>query len=144
MRRLMTLGLISTAALMTACGDDESSGNNGGNGGSGTSQGGSSGANNGGSSGATNGGSSGATDGGSSGATNGGSSGSGGSGSDPDAGDGGDAPPCTGCVELRVPVTGINQTTIFQFALGAPVDLSGAVVTYRMRALTIDNQLAAR
>jgi hypothetical protein len=143
MRRLMTLGLISTAALMTACSDDESSG---GNGGSGTTNGGSAGNSNGGSSGATNGGSGGSSNGGASGATNGGSGGgsnggSGGSGSDPDAGDGGGEPPCTSCVELRVPVTAVNQTTLFQFALGAPLDMSTAIITYRMRALTIDNQL---
>lgn len=144
MRRLMTFGLISMAALMTACGDDESSG---GNGGSGTNNGGAAGNSNGGSSGAGNGGSAGATNGGSAGATNGGSAGSGGSGgsgSDPDAGDGGEPPPCTSCVELRVPVTAVDQTTLFQFTLpfNQPVDMTNAVITYRMRALTIDNQLA--
>lgn len=151
MRRLMTFGLISVAALATACSDDESSG---GNGGSGTNNGGSAGNGNGGSSGANNGGSAGATNGGSSGATNGGSGNNGGSGggsnggsgSDPDAGDGGGEPPCTSCVELRVPVTIANegQTTLFQFTLpdGAPLDMSSAIVTYRMRALTLDNQLS--
>jgi hypothetical protein len=64
----------------------------------------------------------------------------GGTGNVPDAGP---EAPCTGCVELRVPVTGgANQTTLFQFFIASgPVDFSNATITFRMRALTIGDQL---
>ncbi len=153
MRRLVTLGLLSmAAALTTACGDDESGNGNGGSGGGSSGSGGNGGGNNGGSSnggsGGGNNGGSGGANGGSGGSSNGGSGGgnNGGSGSDPDAGDGGGGPPCTGCLELRVPVAVANddRTTLFQFSLGdAPLDMSTAVITYRIRALTIDNQIQA-
>ena len=148
MRRLMTLGLVSmTAAFALACGDDETSPGTGGTSNAGGSSG-NGGGGNGGSGAATNGGAGGtANGGGGNGGTaitgNGGND-TGGSGNDPDAGDGGAEPPCTSCVELRVPVTDNGQDTGFQINLGAtPIDLSNAVVTYRMRTLTPNDQLAA-
>jgi hypothetical protein len=71
----------------------------------------------------------------------GGANAQGGSGNvDVDAG----TPPCTGCVELRVPVTGgLDQSTRFQFALTPTRDLSVATVTFTVRALTLGDQLVA-
>lgn len=155
MRRLVALGAFSLAgALIGACGDDADpsfgTGGSGGRAGSagaaGNNGGGAAGAAGaGGGSSGTGGGSSG-TGGGSSG-TGGGSSGTGGtggSGSDPDAGDGGGGPPCEGCVELRVPVTGSGtaQSTLFQFNLDAAgEDFSAATITFRVRALQLNNEM---
>lgn len=156
MRRLMTLGLISIGAACTvACGDDAPSFP--GNGGSAGTNGNAGNAGNGGMPNGGNGGNAGTPNGGTggnagspNGGTGGGTSGAGGDGGSagddgdgPDAGDGGGGPPCNGCVELRVPVTGPNQDTLFQFFLAAPLDMSSAVITYRVRALTLGNQLAA-
>lgn len=158
MRRLMTLGLLSAAAALTvACGDDDPGPGTGGSGGSsnggtgGSSTGGTGGSSTAGSGGSSMGGTGGSGMGGSGGdagsSGDGGSAGDGGDGGsvgDPDAGDGGDQAPCNGCVELRVPVvvSGNNQTTLFQFTAGGPFDLSNAVITFRVRALTIDNQFS--
>ncbi len=67
--------------------------------------------------------------------------GSGGSAGAP-GGDAGGAP-CSGCVELVVPVDGGVQNTMFNFALPSAVDMSAAVITYRVRALTLGAELHA-
>lgn len=165
MRRLLIVSAVSLAsALAASCGDDSGDGGGGagtgGNGGSGGSSGASGG--NGGSSGASggsagasagSGGSSGAS-GGSAGASGGsagssaGSSGSAGSGTvDPDAGtgdastgdagDGGGPPPCTGCVELRVPLTASLDFAYFQIGFTAR-SLADTIFTFRVRALALD------
>jgi len=56
-----------------------------------------------------------------------------------DAGDAAAAPPCTGCMELRVPFTAPNQAAFFQITFSA--DLSDTVATFRVRALLLDDQL---
>lgn len=154
----MTLGLLSAAVAFVACGDDDPViPGGGGSGGSGGSSGGSAGSGTGGNAGSATAGNGGDGMGGSSGGGSGGSAGVGGSAGDggdggdggsdggPDAGgDGGDEAPCSGCVELRVPIDGINQTQFFNFQLPAGgVDATDGVITYRMRALTVGNQLAA-
>lgn len=164
MRRLLIVGAVSLAsALAVSCGDDSGDGGGsagtGGAGGSGgaSGNGGSAGASggNGGSAGASggNGGSSGAS-GGSAGASGGsagssaGSSGAAGNGTvDPDgglgdastgdAGDGGGPPPCTGCVELRVPLTASLDFAYFQIGF-TPRSLADTVFTFRVRALALD------
>lgn len=165
MRRLLIIGAVSLAsALAASCGDDDGgsfgpggnggSGGSSGNGGSSGASGGSAGASggNGGSSGAS-GGSAGAS-GGSAGASGGsagssaGSSGAAGSGAlDPDAGDGdasttdagdgGGPPPCTGCVELRVPFTTSGEAAFFQLDFTAR-SLADTIATFRVRALVLD------
>lgn len=152
MRRLVALGAFSLAgALIGACSDDDvpiGSGGSAGRAGSGGSAGTTGNAGNAGvggmpGNGGTGGGNAGT--GGSSAGTGGssaGTGGTGGSGVDPDAGDGGGGPPCTGCLELTVPVTGsgTNQATLFQFNLDAAgEDFSTAVITFRVRALQLDN-----
>jgi hypothetical protein len=166
MRRLLTLGFFFSlaGALGTGCGDDESSNANGGSSGRGGSAGSGGGGGRGGTAGtagtggtagtAGTGGTAGtAGTGGSAGsagsAGTAGNAGSAGSGDDnPDAGGDAGGPPCTSCVELRVPVNGDGTTTLddfqsvgFQFA--GSFDLSNATVTFRVRALTIDDQLTA-
>lgn len=152
MRRLVTLGLISAAAACTiACGDDDTTPNNpsggsagsgnGGRSGDGGSAGTSGGSPNTGGGGNGTGGSAGdgsSGDGGSAGSA--GSAGASGSAGDPDAGDGGGDPPCTGCLELQVPVAGINQSTAFQFGITPPADFTNGVVTWRIRAPVLNDQ----
>src|SRR5688572_23133263 len=133
MRRLVILGACSLAGAlsMAGCGDDDvvpggragsaGTGNTAGGGGTGGMAGGGVGGNAGSTAGSPSGGNAGVPGGGSAGEPNGGSAGDVG---DPDAGDGGDGPPCTGCVELRVPVNGPDQDTLFQFGLTPPADFT--------------------
>jgi hypothetical protein len=132
MRSFLALGIVSLVASagIAACGDDDT--NNpigpGGSGGGGT---GGSGAGGDAAGGAPTGGT-----GGSGGTANGGTGGSGGV--PPDV-----APlaTCTGCVELIAPVVGPrSQTNVadeasFIFSLGAPVDFSDSVITWRIAAV---------
>jgi hypothetical protein len=53
----------------------------------------------------------------------------------PDAGEDPVEPPCTGCVELAVPLTAASQQAVFQFTYTAPVDFSDAIVTWRVQVL---------
>lgn len=162
MRRLLIVGAVSLAsALAASCGDDSGDGGGGagtgGNGGSGGSAGNGGSAGGSGASGASgnagNGGSAGGSGAGGSAGTSGaagssaGSSGAAGSGTvDPDAGgdastadagDGGGPPPCTGCVELRVPFTAINQAAFFQIGFTTR-SLADTVATFRVRAEVLD------
>jgi len=61
-------------------------------------------------------------------------------GSSGSAGSGGTgAPPCTGCLELRVPLARSNDTAYFQLAFGQPgLDLHATVATFRVRAPFFD------
>ena len=129
MRNLLALGIVSSVVFagMAACGDDET-GNRPGLGGSGGSAGSAGGAGMSGTSGA--GGIGGST-------ARGGSSGS------------SSAPPpdvspqamCTGCIELIAPVVGPRSPNngadeaSYIFALGAPVDFSNALITWRIAAV---------
>lgn len=161
MRRLLIVGAVSLAsALGASCGDDDSTGplTNGGTGGMGGTGGGNGGdggssvvAGSGGTSGSS--GSSGAAGGsGSSGVAgsngNAGTSGAAGSGTvvpdagtgdagTGDAGDGGAPPPCTGCMELRVPFTATTQAAFFQLQFSAR-SLADTVVTIRVGAAALD------
>jgi hypothetical protein len=168
MRGLVTLGALAiTGAMFAACGDD--SGDTSTDGGSGGAAGhagtsGTGGSAVAGSSGAAGAAGAAGTAGSGNGGTNAGTGGSGvggadtGSGGaspgDPDAGDGdastadagdaGDAggPPCTGCLELRANLTANDQTALFQIFTGS-IDLSGETVTFRVRGLTLNDQLVA-
>lgn len=156
MRRLMTLAVFSlTGALIQACGDDDAPGGNGGTGGSAgnAGSGGNAGvagaAGNGGDGGGSSGtGGSSAGTGGSSAGTGGtggsGTGGTGGSGDDPDAGDGGGGPPCTGCVEVSVPLDANNENTSFQINISPAADFTNGTITFRVRALTIGAQLVVQ
>jgi hypothetical protein len=75
--------------------------------------------------------------------------GSAGRGDAPDAGDAGSeqadtgdaaTPPCTGCLELRVPFTAAGQSALFQLVFSAH-DLSDTVATFRLRTQTLNDQL---
>jgi hypothetical protein len=151
MFRTATWGCASLALgiLLSGCSDDDAVSN--GTGGSTAARGGDAGM--GGSAGAGgeagSGGLGGAGAGGQGGASGSAGSGLGGTGgqggTDFDAGvDGGDAggPPCSGCIELRVPLSGVNQSALFQFTIGEPsIDMSDAIITYRVRALVLGDQL---
>jgi hypothetical protein len=135
MRTFVALGIVSlfVGAGMVACGDDDTADGPGlGGGGSGGTAG--------------NGG------GGSGGMPAGGAAGTGGTGgaTGPGSGAGGSggAPPdiaplatCTGCVELVAPVVGPRSTdnvadeASYIFPLGAPVDFSDGVITWRIAAV---------
>lgn len=158
MRRLVALGAFSLAgALIGACGDDDtpSTGNGGTSGRAGSAGSAGSAGTNGNAGNAGNGGMPGnGGTGGGNGGTGGGNAGTGGTGGtggtdvDPDAGDGGGEPPCTGCVELRVPVVVENdvndngQVTSFQFTLAAAgEDFSAATITFRVRALQLNDAM---
>jgi hypothetical protein len=135
----------AAAAAMAGCSDPENTPNGtGGNavgGSAGTSNAGSGGS---GMSGGGMGGNAPGTGGSSGGGGSPGTGGTGQAGTGNDAGvDGGGGPPCTGCVELRVPVTAINQTTLFQFAPATPADFSTGTVTFKVRGLTLNDQLGA-
>jgi hypothetical protein len=134
MRNFVVLGMVSLAfAGMAACSDDDTGDGPllvGGSGG-GTPTGGSSGS--GGASGASG------TGGNAGSAGQGGGGGAGGTGAPPP-----DVTPlatCTGCVELIAPVVGPRSATntadeaSYIFGLGAPVDLSDAVITWRIAAV---------
>lgn len=133
MRTFVAFGIASwvAAAGMVACGDDDTSDAPalGGSGGAGGSAGG---AGSGGMAGTS--GSGGAT--GGSGAGNGGTGGSGGAPPDVSA-----QATCTGCVELITPVVGprsqanLADEASYIFPLGAPVDFSDGVVTWRIAAV---------
>ncbi len=72
----------------------------------------------------------------------GGGAGVGGSGNPGDAGVDGGGPPCTGCVELRVPnpgVMGADVDTIFIFEVDPAFDFSNARITYRIKVPTLTN-----
>jgi hypothetical protein len=158
MRKLVALGALSMAsALSVACSDDEGSnpqGNGGRSGGGGS--GGTAGTGATGGTGTSGGGGdagSGGTAGvagaaGASGAAGAaGAAGNGGDGpgnDDPDAGDAGGAS-CGGCLELRVPVVGNDKTTLFQVDFGGDglVDMSGATVTFHLKASPLNDQLTA-
>jgi hypothetical protein len=163
MRRLVALGALSLVAssLGVACGDDDGDGGGGGRAGTGGSAGASGSAGSGGSAGtggsAGAGGSAGSGGAGGTAGTGGaGGSGTGGTGGnsngDPDAGDGGPgqltdagdggAPPCTGCIELRMPVTGANENTLFTVILPAAVDMSDTLITFRVKLSPINDQVA--
>src|SRR5690242_16861599 len=135
MRPFVTLGIVSlfVGAGMVACGDDDTAdGPSLGGGGSG--------------------GTAGRGGGGSGGMPTGGAAGTGGTGgaTPPGGGSGGSgvAPPdvsplatCTGCVELVAPVVGprsadnVADEASYIFPLGAPVDFSDAVITWRIAAV---------
>jgi hypothetical protein len=51
-------------------------------------------------------------------------------------------PPCSDCVELRVPLDDSDQTAFFHFE-GGPFDMSAAEIQFRMRPLTHGTQLIA-
>jgi hypothetical protein len=133
MRNFVVLGMVSLVlAGMAACSDDDTN--------DGAALGGSGGdtANAGrGGSGGTSG--AGGTGGSAGGAGRAGSGGTGGTGAPPP-----DVSPlatCTGCVELIAPVVGprsqnnVQDEASYIFALGAPVDLSDAVITWRIAAV---------
>lgn len=133
MRNFVVLGMVSLAfAGMAACSDDDTGDGPGlGGSGGGTPTGGSSG------SGGASGGAGGT--GGSAGSAGGGGGGAGGTGAPPP-----DVTPlatCTGCVELIAPVVGprsadnVADEASYIFPLGAPVDLSDAVITWRIAAV---------
>jgi hypothetical protein len=163
MRLSMAFGALSVAAgLLVACGDDGgtprpiggsgsggsggASGGRGGTGGTGNAgTGGTSNAGTGGTSNAGTGGTSNAGTGGTSNAGTGGTSG----GDEPDAGDGdaatGDAgnAPCTGCVELRATFASGDPPSFF-FVEFASTDMdTNSTVTFHLRGLTLDDQVAA-
>jgi hypothetical protein len=166
MRRWMTVSAFSVAgALFVACSDDEGSATGNGGGGGSAGAGGSAGTAGNAGSGASAGTAGNAGAGGSSGtagtagvggtagaggsAGTAGAAGSAGSGNDPDAGDGGvdngdsgvgdasAAPPCTGCLELRVPFTAPNQAAFFQLVFTTR-DLHDTVATFRLRSQILD------
>jgi hypothetical protein len=129
MPNIVALGMISLVAVasMAACGDDDTDGP---------------------ALGGTGGRAGGAGSGGSSGS--GGRGGTGGMGGRAGGGSGGMGAPlpdvspqatCTGCVELIAPVVGprsadnVADEASFIFGLGAPVDFSNAVITWRMAAV---------
>jgi hypothetical protein len=127
MRSIVALGMVSLVAGVLACGDDDSADPPGIGAGAG-----------GGGPGGTGGGTGTAGTGGTSGAGSAGG-GAGGSGGTP-----ADVAPlatCTGCVELIAPVVGpkSDANTVdeasFIFALGAPVDFSDGVITWRIAAV---------
>jgi hypothetical protein len=160
-RRLVTVSALSLAgALFVACGDDKSPatgiGGSGGTSGNAGMSGSSGDAGMSGSSGSAgmsgtsgNAGTSGSAGEGGSAGTAGGSGGYAGvDGYDwGDAGDGGPAdaatadagppPPCTGCLELRVPFTAPSQSAFFQLTFAAR-DLSDTLARFRLRALLLD------
>jgi hypothetical protein len=133
MRNLVVLGIVSLAMLagMAGCGDDDTDARPGlgGSGGSAGSAGGGSGGMSG---------------------TGGGGGGSGGSAGRAGGGTGGTGTPppdvspqatCTGCIELIAPVVGprspnnVADEASYIFSLGAPVDFSDAVITWRIAAV---------
>jgi hypothetical protein len=132
MRNFVVLGMVSLAfAGMAACGDDDTGdgAGPGGSGGSPTAGSGGSGGSGGASGTGGNAGSAGRAGGG----------GTGGTGTPPP-----DVTPlatCTGCVELIAPVVGprsannVADEASYIFGLGAPVDLSDAVITWRIAAV---------
>lgn len=132
MRNFVVLGMVSLAfAGMAACGDDDTGDGPGpgGSGGSPTAGSGGSGGSGGASGTGGNAGSAGRAGGG----------GTGGTGAPPP-----DVTPlatCTGCVELIAPVVGprsannVADEASYIFGLGAPVDLSDAVITWRIAAV---------
>ncbi|XXY46761.1 hypothetical protein WME91_42840 [Sorangium sp. So ce269] len=143
---MATFGLLVGSLAMTGCGDDEGTGGSGGAGGgtassssrssssssssssgSGTSTSGSGGE--GGEGGAGTGGAGG--EGGEGGA--GGATGTGGAGGTPDIGPGPEES-CSGCARLAVPLTEASTGTLFQFNWPELVDLTGATVTFRVKA----------
>ncbi len=162
MRRLVTLGACSLAGAlaMAGCGDDDvvpggraGSGGTGGRAGSGGVGGSTAGTGMGGNSGST----AGAPVGGNAGQGTSGNAGNAGNatgGNAGDPGDGGVVQPCTGplanvtggCVELSVPVEIVVSdaappeavTSLFQFQ-DLDVDFSNAVITFRIRALTLND-----
>jgi hypothetical protein len=157
MRLLVAVGALSVAgSLLVACGDDDDSNrSNGGTGGLAGSAGSAGRGGSGGNAGTAGGtaGTAGSTSAGAGGtagtagsAGTAGTGGTQGSNDDPDAGDGGLADadvgdagsfPCTGCLELRAPCTAINQSAFFQMS-GPGQDLSDTIVTFRVRALFLD------
>jgi hypothetical protein len=132
MRNFVVLGMVSLAfAGMAACGDDDT-GDGAGPGGSGGSP--TAGSGGSGGSGGTSG-----TGGNAGSAGRAGGGGTGGTGTPPP-----DVTPlatCTGCVELIAPVVGprsannVADEASYIFGLGAPVDLSDAVITWRIAAV---------
>jgi hypothetical protein len=155
MPRWMMVGAfaVTAGALLVACGDEKSPAK--GNGGSGGSAGSSGVAGAAGNAGAV--GSAGTAGTAGSAGTSGaagtagmsGSAGTAGSGNPSDTGDAGPSdasvgatgdagpPPCTGCLELRVPLTAASQTAYFQLVFGAR-DLSDTLATFHLRALLLD------
>lgn len=136
MRSFVALGVVSMVAVagMVACGDDSSDDPRPGLGGS---------AGTGGATGGTGGGGTGGVAGGA-GGTGGVAGGAGGSGGAPVVPNTDALATCTGCVELITPVTGPNNNTgnvadqaIYQFsaAAGTVIDMSDAVITWRVAAV---------
>src|SRR5690349_7725994 len=68
--------------------------------------------------------------------------GNGGSGATTNNGGGSSGPPpCTGCVEIALTITGPGQGAMFDFNFGTTlVDMSNAVVTWRVRTLNENDQ----
>ncbi|WP_437929447.1 hypothetical protein WMF37_09305 [Sorangium sp. So ce291] len=143
---LAVFGLLVGSLAMTGCGDDDGSGGSGGAGGSTTSTSSRSSSSSsstststgagdvggaGGEGGAGVGGEGGAGVGGDGGA--GGDNGEGGAGGAPDIGPGPDES-CSGCARLAVPLTEASTGTLFQFDWPELVDLTGATVTFRVKA----------
>ncbi|WP_437898488.1 hypothetical protein [Sorangium sp. So ce124] len=133
------------AFAMTGCGDDETTGSGGAGGAGGgtasstTSSSSSSSASTGGGEGGAGGGEGGAGGGeGGAGGAGGGEGGAGGGeggagGSAPDIGPGPEES-CSGCARLAVPLTMASTGTLFQFDFPQLVDLTGATVTFRVKA----------
>jgi hypothetical protein len=78
-----------------------------------------------------------AGNGGTSGATNNGGTSGGTGGSVPSG-----PPPCTGCVEISMPVSAAGIIAMFNFNFGTMLqDMSNARVTWRLRTLSVNDQL---
>ncbi|MGK3965952.1 hypothetical protein WMF38_17450 [Sorangium sp. So ce118] len=143
---MATFGLLVGSLAMTGCGDDEGTGGSGGAGGSTTSSSSrSSSSSSSGSGTSTSTGSGGeggeggeggagtGGDGGAGGDGAGGATGTGGAGGAPDIGPGPEES-CSGCARLAVPLTEASTGTLFEFNWPELVDLTGATVTFRVKA----------
>ncbi|WP_437624863.1 hypothetical protein [Sorangium sp. So ce1151] len=144
---MATFGLLVGSLAMTGCGDDEGTGGNGGAGGGATSSSSRSSSSSSSTSTSTGsggeGGEGGAGVGGEGGVGGvggeggeggvGGDNGEGGAGGAPDIGPGPDES-CSGCARLAVPLTEASTGTLFQFNWPELVDLTGATVTFRVKA----------
>ncbi|WP_433934490.1 hypothetical protein AB3662_07875 [Sorangium cellulosum] len=139
---LAVCGLLFGAFAMTGCGDDDGGGGAGGAGGSTSSSSSTSASSTSSSSSASTGsggeggeggggGEGGAAEGG--GGAGGAAEGGGGAGGAPDIGPGPEES-CSGCARLAVPLTAASTGTLFQFDYPDLIDLTGAIVTFRVKA----------